>query len=206
MKIDKTILDNLILSEYIIVNDHPSLPLRIYNYSRKCQFEKNWNVLTLAARGLVLDYDYNVVAFPFKKFFNYQEHKVEDIPKLPYEIFEKMDGSLGIVFTYNGELIVATRGSFISDQAIMAKNILENKYAHIIAFPQNTTYLFEIVYRNNRIVVNYGDEENLVLLGIVNNLTGEEYPLEDIGFPIVKKYGNEEFERYKFNQQTKNSL
>lgn len=203
---NKELLRKMLDEEYVMVQKHPTLDLYVYNYTRKCQFEKNWNEITLLTRGLILDGDMNIVGRGFGKFFNLQEHKDEDIPKLPYEIFEKMDGSLGIVFIYKNQLIVASRGSFISDQAIIAKNILDKKYGHILSFPSNTTYLFEIVHKNNRIVVNYGDEENLVLLSIINNLTGEEYPLEDIGFPIVKKYGNEEFERYKLNQQTKKSL
>jgi RNA ligase len=48
--------------------------------------------------------------------------------------------------------------------------------------------LFEIIYPENRIVLDYGKLESLVLLGIIETSTGNEFPLMDIGFPIVKRY------------------
>ncbi|HWY10236.1 MAG TPA: hypothetical protein VN026_02870, partial [Bacteroidia bacterium] len=39
----------------------------------------------------------------------------------------------------------------------------------------------------NRIVVDYGTMDDLVLLTVINNETGDER-IEDIGFPIVKKF------------------
>ena len=53
---------------------------------------------------------------------------------------------------------------------------------------KNLTYIFEIIYPENRIVVNYGKEEALILLAIVETKTGRDMPLVDIGFPIVKRY------------------
>lgn len=145
MVLDKQTILSLIEQGYLLVNEHPTLPLRIYNYSRKTQFEKYWNDYTLMARGLILDYDYNVVAMPFKKFFNYEEHKTDDIPKNEkYEIYDKMDGSLGILFYYADEWHIATRGSFVSDQAIKAKELLK-KYP-IDVLNKKNTYLFEIIY------------------------------------------------------------
>jgi RNA ligase len=111
-------------------------------------------------------------------------------PTSEFEVFEKMDGSLGIMFKYNGEVICATRGSFASDQAVwMSKFAKEYNYQDIIV--DGFTYLFEIIYPENRIVVNYGDQERLVLLGIVKTESGEELPYDDIsfdGWDIVNKY------------------
>jgi RNA ligase len=104
-------------------------------------------------------------------------------------VFEKMDGSLGIVFKYNGEVIYATRGSFASDQAKwMANYGNENNFKDILV--EGFTYLFEIIYPENRIVVDYNGEEKLVLLGIINTETGEEVLHNDLfeGFDVVKKY------------------
>jgi len=36
--------------------------------------------------------------------------------------------------------------------------------------------------------LDYGNREELVLLGIIETQTGVELPLEDIGFPVVKNY------------------
>lgn len=84
---------------------------------------------------------------------------------------------------------IATRGSFISEQSVKANQILNTKYEHIIErLNPDYTYLFEIIYPENRIVVNYGDTEDLVLLSVVNNNTGKEEALEGVGFPVVKRY------------------
>ena len=102
---------------------HPTLPLTIWNYSEKVQYENLWDEITLMCRGLVTDNEGNISARAFKKFFNIEEGK--HTPTEKFEVWEKMDGSLGIVFWYEGQWVVATRGSFTSDQAIKAKELLK---------------------------------------------------------------------------------
>ena len=185
-------LDKLVEEGWLISQVHPSLDLTIYNYSQKTQYDKMWNEETLSCRGLVLDSKGNVVARPFKKFFNLSEVE-EEIPDLPFEVFEKMDGSLGIFFWYNENPIFASRGSFTSDQSKVGWEILkEMDYENL---KKGITYLFEIIYPENRIVVDYGDTEKLVLLGAVETSTGEEIPYSSIGenlerFELVKKWSN----------------
>ena len=217
---------------------HPTLDLTIWNYSPKVQYERLWDDITIQCRGLVTNSKGNIVARPFKKFFNYEEHKPEDIPNENYVVYEKMDGSLGILFYYEeelsderryniwfnnnyetgmerffdpnnlpdydnpcyeptpktkGEWILATRGSFTSSQAIKGKEILDNKY-DVSSLRKGRTYLFEIIYPENRIVVDYGNEEKLVLLGVIDTESGEELPnsaiffMQEQGFEIVTTY------------------
>jgi len=195
MKLNRTILDQLIENGYILVNQHPTLPLRILNYSRKAQFEKLWNEYTLMCRGMVIDDKYNIVARPFVKFFNYEEHKPEEIPNTNFEVYDKMDGSLGIIFNYADEWHVATRGSFVSDQAIKGRSMLNNY--NIEGLNPEMTYLVEIIYPENRIVVDYNGEEKLVLLAVVDVETGYDMPyavmkyhagIREIDFSLVNHY------------------
>ena len=202
----------------VIKQNHPTLPLSIYNYSRECQYNGNWDRYTLACRGLVLDTEGNVIAKPFPKFFNYEEIKDDKyahcegcrksgmincgyfdecggwemrsvIPNENFEVYEKMDGSLGIIFHYEGEWHMATRGSFTSEQAIKGKELLD-KLSKTALIP-GYTYLVEIIYPENRIVVDYGDEEKLVVLGAYNNETGKEVAVDEManeGWEVVMKY------------------
>jgi T4 RnlA family RNA ligase len=168
---------------------HPTLPLTIWNYTEKVQYESLWDEVTLAARGLVTDGSGRVVARPFSKFFNIEEGK--HTPTQEFEVFEKMDGSLGIVFVYEGQVVYATRGSFASDQAKwMADWGGKYNFSHIIV--EGYTYLFEIIYPQNMIVVNYGGESRLVLLGVIKTDTGEEASWDDLstfeGWDLVKRY------------------
>jgi RNA ligase len=232
MKYDLNILNDYIERGLVIKQVHPTLPLSIYNYSRSCQYGGQWDDITLNCRGLVLDNEGNIIAKPFPKFFNYEEHTADEIPNEPFEVFEKMDGSLGIYFYYERELTyteryklwfngnyetgmeyceeivpnfddpyyhptpktkggwyMATRGSFTSEQAIKGMEIAKKYNYDRICVP-GFTYLFEIIYPENRIVVDYGKDERLVLLSIVNP-EGNEIPYEDIemdGWDIVNRY------------------
>jgi len=176
----------------LLKQTHPSHDLTIWNYTPKVQYEKLWDNITLQCRGLVTNSEGKIIARPFKKFFNYEEHKPEDIPNEEYVVYEKLDGSLGILFNYKGEWILATRGSFTSSQSIKGKKILDRH--DISAWRKDNTYLFEIIYPENRIVVDYGDEEKLVVIGGVHTETGEEIPdsslfwTQDSGFEVVTTY------------------
>lgn len=175
---------------------HPTLPLTIWNYSPKTQYESLWDEVTLQARGLVTDDKGNVVARPFRKFFNMSEAK--HIPTEDFEVYKKEDGSLGILFNYENEWVLATRGSFTSDQAIKGFQMLSNYEYNKLH--KDYTYLFEIVFKENKIVLNY-DFEDLILLGVIHTKTGHEVELykestdlrikniiNNIGFRVVKKY------------------
>ena len=77
-------------------------------------------------------------------------------------ITAKLDGSLGIAYTHpEGEVRLATRGSMTSHQATEATRIWQEKYRRV-AIPEGTTPLFEIIYPDNRVVLNYGDMRDLV--------------------------------------------
>lgn len=151
---------------------HPTYPLRIYNYTETVQFEKKWDYITSACRGLVVEIPTGkIIARPFPKFFNIEEKQHIESDK--FELYEKVDGSLGILFRYQGEVIMATRGSFTSDQATKGLEILWKKYERYIdelfwyraeGAKNAKTILFEIVYPENRVVVKY-DEEKLIMLG-----------------------------------------
>lgn len=186
-KIDE--LNKMIEEKLVSVQKHPETDYFIYNYGPRAQYERIWNNITLQCRGLILDSKYNVIARPFKKFFNLEEHSNSDIPKSPFEVYEKMDGSLGILYWIGNKPFIATRGSFESDQAKKANQILNEKYIHTFSkLDKSKTYLFEILFPENRIVCNYGDLEDLVLLAIIDNKTGLDCELESIGFPLVKRY------------------
>jgi RNA ligase len=220
---------------------HPTLPLTIWNYTPKVQYENIWDEVTLQCRGLVTDNEGNIVARPFKKFFNMEEGK--HTPTSEFEVYDKMDGSLGILFYYEyelseerryniwfsnnyetgmerffdpnnlpnyddpywvptpktkGEWVLSTRGSFTSEQSIKGFEMLENyNYEKL---HKDYTYLFEIIYDQNRIVVDYPFED-LILLGMIETKTGYEIDLHGEGndvrlknlihnleFKVVKRY------------------
>jgi RNA ligase len=141
-------------SGYISEQRHPQAPIRILNYTHRAQYDWRWNPETMQCRGLIVDDNNRIVARPFAKFFTYEQLSGV-VPNEPFEAYEKLDGSLGILYMVDGEPCIATRGSFVSDQAERATEIYRRKYRDIV-LDDRMTYLFEIIYPGNRIVVNYG--------------------------------------------------
>ncbi len=187
------VLEQYYKDGWLIKQSHPELPLTIWNYSLKTQYEGCWDEITLQCRGLVTyDYTGEIVARPFEKFFNLEEQKHTTTDT--YEIFEKMDGSLIIIFYAFEQWIIASRGSFISDQTKKAYNLLNNTLINTL--DKNFTFMFEIIYPSNRIVVNYGDTEQLIMLGSIKTSNGIEMKYDVMlsnykhNFTIVKKYNN----------------
>lgn len=188
MKISLEILNQYQSQGLLYQQVHPTLPLSIWNYSEKVQYDSLWDDITLSCRGLVTDDKGNVVARPFRKFFNIEEGK--HTPTEQFQVFEKMDGSLGILFFYGDEWVFASRGSFTSDQALKFKEIFTKKYKTSHLYTPNT-YLFEIIYPENRIVVDYGNIEDVVMLGEINTEFGDELDLNHYTnsiFNVVKEY------------------
>lgn len=166
---------------YITIRPHQEdKNLVILNYTESVQFEKRWNKETMSARGLILDLTdatdngiIYILAKPFNKFPNYGENLdyEEDIDVAKIDsVMEKMDGSLGISYFFKGGIRFATRGSFHSEQAVKATELWEKNHAKDFDFGSYKrtpiTYLVEIIYPDNRVVVDYGKDEKLVLLGI----------------------------------------
>jgi len=151
----------------------------------------------MTCRGLITDSSGHVLSRPFKKFFNLDQYTrdVGPLPDEPFEVFDKVDGSLGVSYFVNGMPFIATRGSFMSEQAGWANELLQLKYARSYRMLPELTYLFEIIVPQNRIVVDYGTLEQLVLLTVIETATGRELSYEEVvqegwacGFPVVTKY------------------
>lgn len=188
---DRDTLNLYVEKGLITVQVHPVEPLFIYNYAAKAQYERVWDEVTTVCRGLILDEAGEVIARPFPKFFNLEEHSRSDIVfTKPFKVQEKADGSLGIFYKCpsNEKWAVATRGSFTSVQALKATDMYVEKYAHGWQPAPGFTTLVEIIYPANRIVVDYGDREELRLITTINNVTGRDVPEPFWAGPRVESY------------------
>lgn len=175
-KINLPLLQQMIDEGFVVAQKHPDLDIYIYNYTRKCTFEKMWNEVTMRCRGLILDSNGNIVSLPLPKFFNWEElspEKQESLLKLDYSLYSKADGSCGILWEYQGNYGIATRGSFASDQSVWATKLLHEKYLNAVKKIDLNKYtlVFEIIADFNRIVCSYA-EEDIILLATINKETG----------------------------------
>jgi RNA ligase len=153
-----------------------------------------------------------VIALPIRKFFNYDQEpgKTEFIEKIenkePYILEEKLDGSYIQMFWYKDKWMVTTRGSFDNEQISKFPEIFKKHTSFELnskemfdlkIFDKDFNYIFEIIYPENRIVVDYKDEEKLVLLTAINKYINDELKeTQDLNkiFPrpinFSKKYKN----------------
>jgi RNA ligase len=187
-------------ASHVTRKSHPELPLSIYTYTAVCQYAQIWTPITTQCRGLIADdRTGEIVALPFPKIFVTGLHTGLHAyaPALPtderFEIFEKADGSLIIVFHYAGRWHAASKGSFISEQAQWAQALLDR--SDISRLDPGLTYLAEAIYPGNRIVVDYGGREELMLLAAFRPADGTEELLSavtpdwaPIG-PVVRSWG-----------------
>src|SRR5687768_659507 len=154
--------------------------LLVFNYNAMAQYSGEWNEFEIISRGLIIHAKTGeIVARSFDKFFNWGERGIFTTAPI-VRITEKMDGSLGILYRKDGEYRIATRGSLESEQALWATDFLH----HLIEIGEvdlsdlsnEYTLLFEIIYPENRVVVDYGDKEELCLLAVRNRFTGDYLP------------------------------
>jgi RNA ligase len=206
MTIDLAILQPYIDKRLISAQKHPECDYVIYNYTQKAQFEKAWDKVTKMCRGLILDSKGTVIARPFDKFFNLEEIPAPS-PWESFTIWDKLDGSLGILYHMpDGELRLATRGSFTSEQAIEGTAMLHEALKDsTIVFDPRFTYLFEILYPANRIVVDYHGERKLVYLGARNIETGvinpPSIPYMPFEFEIAKQFTMDDLKKPRENAE-----
>lgn len=161
---------------YVKTQKHPTAPYVIHNYTDACTWDEEWNEVTTQCRGLITHAETDeVIARPFRKFFNHDQPQAPTLGLSDaVQVLDKLDGSLGIQYRLpDGSPAIATRGSFTSEQAIWATDWLRFNTAGIPPVGPNETYLYEIIYPENRIVVDYGGFEGLVLLGAMNIETGK---------------------------------
>ena len=167
---------------YVQEQKHPTLPLTILNYTDKATYERRWNDVTTHCRGLIVNnVTDEVIARGPRKFFNYGEPSATSYPlDTLVRLTTKHDGSLGIIWGYwddeadVGDWGYATRGSFTSEQAVHATENMHEVVPDSIPQWQarGTTAIDEIVYPENRIVLDYGDKDANLPLGEVDNKTG----------------------------------
>lgn len=170
--------------------------LILFKYS---QIDSDFSLeIVKEARGLILeDKTWNIVCYPFKKFFNYGESYADEIDWETAKVTSKEDGSLIKIYNYNGEWRVGTNSTIDAEDAVLNspyyRNFRElfdvaadNCRLDFDKLNPNYTYLMELCSRYNTIVVPY-DEPKLFHLGTRDNRTCEEVEV-DIGIEKPKQY------------------
>ena len=165
-------------------------------------------------RGIILDTadDWNIVSYPYDKFFNYGEGDGVNFyhEKIDWDsarVYEKLDGSLMTLYFYAGEWCVQSSSN---PDAAGRVNGFDFSFADLFwqvweelgyEFPdedawnkgirfQGWCYMFELITRFNRIVIP-SEQNRLVLHGVRDLATKQEFSIDQkryFGYELVKQY------------------
>jgi RNA ligase len=130
-------------------------------------------------RGIKFYPDGTIASRVFHKFFNIGEREETQIHKIDltsqHTLMDKRDGSMIHPMMVNGYIRWMTKMG-LSDVALQAEKYINttNNYNPFAAWciESGLTPIFEYTGPNNRIVVSY-EKEELVLLAVRDNITGE---------------------------------
>ncbi len=180
-KLERYVEEGIVTKRY-----HRTLPLTIYCYSRRAVYENIFDEVTTRTRGLIVDATGEIVARPFEKFFNLEtpdrpETHFDQLPTdVQPQVLDKLDGSLGIIWRYGSFSGLASKGSFNSEHADWA-NVWYPKNCPNPQWPEGYTPVVEMICQCvQRHVVSYNVPDQLVLLALINNETGEELSYNEL--------------------------
>ena len=119
------IKDNPTLVRMSESKSHPGL--FVLKYKNKVFYDRLWCKILEECRGTVIDKDFNIIARPFQKIYNYGWEK--DAPVLAPETlvtaYQKVNGFMVAVSLYEGKPLVSTTGSLDSDYAKIGERWVE---------------------------------------------------------------------------------
>lgn len=190
-------LESYVRRGWLRVAKHPILPLRIYNYTKKTQYEGYWNTITTKCRGLVLDDENNIIVNCPPKFFNEGEPLAAKISR--GIILQKEDGFyISITKSSKYGFIITSRGEFDNKYTRAAMRfITPNIIRHGLL--EDISYFCELCQNfpgDESTIVARHKEPRLVCWAI-RDQSGVEYdPVKLSPFPIVRRLTAKEMNRY----------
>lgn len=156
-----------------------------------------FNKFSNQARGTIISIkpedNFKVIALPYFRFYNLGEKFTDVIDWSTTRVLEKLDGSLIILYYYDGEWCFATSGT---PDAYGMSDLINKVWKQLnYRFPdpedQDKTFMFELCSLKNKIVVSY-EVERMVLHGVRSIVTFQEempdaYAIK-YGYELIKSY------------------
>jgi hypothetical protein len=147
------------------------------------------------ARGIILNSkdNWNVVAFPFVRFFNEGESQADEIDWSTSRVYDKLDGSIIIMYWYGDKWNFATSGTPDARTLLplIRKIWAEKGYSYPSEEYRSKTFMFEMLSPENQIVVPQFTNQ-LVLIGVRDISTFKEEDPELIayclGYSVVQTH------------------
>ncbi|HLS54186.1 MAG TPA: RNA ligase [Tissierellaceae bacterium] len=163
--------------------------------------------VVMECRGVALDEDLNIIRRPFDRFFNLGEAECSQ-PDIDWEssyVYEKPDGTLMILYYWQGDWHVGTRGTAFGENGVGTSGItfvgLFEKALGVGSpvemqeacgeLDKDFTYMFELTSPHNRVVTPY-ESTSITLIGKRHTQSGEYADINEEkgieGVKIAKRY------------------
>ena len=149
---------------------------------------------------------WDIVSFPFVKFFNYGEPCAAELDETDLHIYQKIDGSLAKLWYFEGVWRLSSNGTIDASECVFENGINFSSLfmralrtygldweTFVSTLDKDYTYMYELATPANKVVVQY-DDYNLFYLGQRNNRTGIEEYCPDERISNVKVYNFKTFE------------
>ena len=162
------------------------------------------NEIVQECRGLILDANtYEVVCYPFNKFFNYGESHAASIDWRTAVVTEKLDGSIIKVVNMDGHFLISTNGVIDAFKCNLPENVgcPFNSFGELVMegfkfygikaedfsrlFVPGFTYIFELTSPWNQVVVRW-EQTKMNFIGVRDNVSCKEIFFAD--HPLAKVF------------------
>jgi hypothetical protein len=177
---------------------YPERKLSILNYDQI--HSPKLHSVVIECRSLIISDDLQIISRAFDRFFNWGESDDQKIMWDQAVVYEKLDGSLVKLFFDPISKVweLSTRGTLGEGYCGDTKKsyrtlILETlqmteSQLQVIRLNPYITHIFEFIHPENRIVTPY-EKTELVLIGMRNNRTGQEFTVDDTSIDILWENG-----------------
>ena len=166
--IKQYVLENPALVNMRESESHPGL--YVLKYKRRVFFDSLWNDFLEECRGTIVDEDFNVIARPFTKIYNF---RIEDkSPVLsddtPITAYRKVNGFLCNITWHNDDILVSTTGSTESSHVALAKEMMLKEqpwdnWVSATSMNRGYTMMFECVHPDDPHII--PEEVGMYFLG-----------------------------------------
>lgn len=137
----------------------PEYPgLSVLKYRKTVFFNDAWDEYLEHCRGAVVDADFNLVAYPFTKIYNYGIEARAPVfaGDTRVRAFRKVNGFMVSLSMHQGDILVSTTGSLTGDYVAMAREMMQRHapmedWHAVMSNPdlEGMTVMFECVHPND---------------------------------------------------------
>jgi hypothetical protein len=186
------VLDN---PKSVSMRESTALPgAYVLKYKKSVFYNNTWDDFLEHCRGTVVDKDFNLIAYPFQKIYNYgiedRAPKFSEIDTL-VTAFRKVNGFMVSVSYWNGDVLVSTTGSTDNDYVNYAKEMMlkhmcweDWQLALNKSDMDGMTFMFECVHPKDPHIV--PEKAGMYILGYRENtwqskVGHDPFVLQDLG-------------------------